>query len=648
MFDYVRIATIVGNVKVGDTVHNTKDVINKIKTTVSEKADIIVMPELALTGYTCGDLFFQKELIANAKKGLLEILKETKEYCGTIVIGTPLLINGQLFNCAVVSAAGKIYGIVPKTFLPVYNEFDEKRWFDSSEDLKTDVINSKSFGISEEYNIPVGRDLIFDIMGNASFGVEICEDLWTPLSPGTFLALNGAEIIVNLSASNETITKGDYRRELIKQQSARGICTYAFVSSGAGESTSDLVFSGKSIVCENGSVIKENANLIDSDYVMICDTDLGKIKADRMKVKTFKDSARLYGNSQKSRIIYIEEGKFESEGEHIEIIKLPFIPSAKDTRLKRCMEIFQIQVAGLKKRIEVTGGRPVLGISGGLDSTLALLVCVQAIRQLGKSESEIVAITMPGFGTTGRTYNNSLELMKSLGVTMREISIKEACLQHFENIGHDADNHDVTYENSQARERTQILMDIANQVNGFVVGTGDLSEVALGWCTYNGDHMSMYGVNAGVPKTLIRWLIDSVIVNNVFEKSSAVLSDILDTPISPELLPPDAEGKIAQKTEDLVGPYALHDFFLYYVLRFGFSPEKIYFMAKKAFKDDFDDETILKWEKVFYKRFFNQQFKRNSLPDGVKVGSVGLSARGDWKMPSDASSKIWLDSLDNL
>lgn len=648
MYDYIRIASIVNNVKVGDTGFNARDILSKIKEAAENNADIIFTPELALTGYTCGDLFFQTELINGALDGLLKILDETKDLDASIVIGVPLVIDGQLYNCAAVCEKGKILGIVPKTFIPCYNEFSEKRRFNSSADLKLDFISSKALKTTEEYSIPVGRDLIFDMAGKATFGVEICEDIFAPVSPSDFLTINGAEIILNLSASNELVTKDEARLEHIKRKSASQICVYAYASAGAGESTSDFVFSGKSVVCENGTVLNENKNYIASDYIMLTDADLGKVKSDRMKIKTFKETSLLYGNFQKSRKKYIEKEGFKSKGEYGEVSKLPFVPDKADARKKRCMNIFALQAAGLKKRIEVTNGRPVIGISGGLDSTLALLVCVEAIKQLGKPESEITAVTMPGFGTTDRTYENALKLMKALGITIREISIKDACLKHFSDIGQDPKNHDAAYENAQARERTQILMDIANQINGFVVGTGDLSEIALGWCTYNGDQMSMYAVNADIPKSLIRWIIESAMENNAFKNCSDVLEDILKTPISPELLPPDADGKIAQKTEELVGPYALHDFFIYYMVRYGFSPEKIYTLAKKAFANDFDDETILKWLKAFYRRFFSQQFKRTASPDGIKVGSVGLSPRSEWQMPSDITSKLWLEAIEKM
>jgi NAD+ synthase (glutamine-hydrolysing) len=455
----------------------------------------------------------------------------------------------------------------------------------------------------------------------------------------------GAEIIFNLSASNEVIAKRQYRKNLVSQQSARCLCAYVYCSAGCTESTQDLVFSGHSIVAENGAVLAENENLLDTDYVLTMDLDLGKIRADRMKNRSFADAARVYGKP--AQLVEIPK-IWDSDGNLYPLQKLPFVPSSRQDRQTRCQSIFQMQVAGLKKRMTVTGGKAVVGVSGGLDSTLALLVAAEATRQLGRPASDVVGITMPCFGTTDRTFQNSLTLMKTLGVTSLTIPIAAAVEQHFRDLGHDKAITDLTFENSQARERTQVLMDYAGKVGGFVVGTGDLSELALGWCTYNADHMSMYGVNASIPKTLIRWMIDALVEYNIFPDSTAVLRDVLDTPISPELLPPDENGKIAQQTEDIVGPYALHDFFLYYVLRFGFTPEKIFCLACRAFQEDFDRETIKKWLKTFYRRFVYQQFKRSCLPDGVKVGSVCLSPRGDWRMPSDASAAAWLGRAEQL
>ena len=495
--------------------------------------------------------------------------------------------------------------------------------------------------------VPVLPRAVFRV-GGTLLGVEICEDMWTPLPPSTFLALNGAEVILNLSASNETIGKRAYRRGLVQHQSAALNCVYAYCSAGSTESTQDLIFSGQSLIGEDGRLLAETEEPIASDYMLVCDCDLGRIRADRMKNKGFKDAAQQ-NPARPAVLIDTNAPELRSDGADYPLSKLPFVPTGKENRVRRCMEIFHMQVAGLKQRLSILGSaKAVVGISGGLDSTLALLVSVEAMHRLGRPASDVCGVTMPCFGTSDRTYNNSWELMRTLGISCKEINIKDAVNLHFSDIGHDPNIHNGTYENSQARERTQILMDYASVVGGIVVGTGDLSELALGWCTYNGDHMSMYGVNASIPKTLIRWMIDAISEMPAFAPSRAVLQDILDTPISPELLPPDAEGKIAQHTEDLVGPYALHDFFLYYVLRFGFRPTKIYTLACRAFAGDFEPEVIKKWLKTFYRRFFTQQFKRSCLPDGVKVGSVTLSPRGDWRMPSDAGARLWLDEVESL
>ncbi|MGN0468256.1 MAG: NAD(+) synthase [Acutalibacteraceae bacterium] len=649
MFDFISAALAVPELDVGNVSYNTDKIIEKIKECNNSNNQLIVFPELAISGYTCGDLFTQKTLLDGVLCSLERIIEESKSCKSVIVVGAPLRLFSQLYNCAVIIFSGKVYGIVTKTFIPTTSEFYEKRWFCSGTLLPKDEINAQEFGLSSQSgNIPLGNDLVFSL-GKVKFGVEICEDLWTPLPPSTFLALGGAQVLVNISASNETIAKRAYRRQLASQQSARNIAAYLYVSSGTSESTTDLVFSGHSLVCENGIVTFENENYLDSNYILHADIDVGKLDFDRLKNKAFSDSAALYGKSNPCREIKIEGGDFsKSYGENYRVDRLPFVPSEKQGRYERCMQIFEMQVAGLCKRLKKTGCKCVIGVSGGLDSTLALLVCAQAVMRLSRPLTDVVAITMPCFGTSDRTYNNALELMKTLGVTQKEIPIKEAVLKHFEDIEQNPENYDLTFENSQARERTQVLMDYAGKVGGLVVGTGDLSELALGWCTYNADHMSMYGVNASIPKTLVRWMVDSVIECNIFPKSSDVLRDILDTPISPELLPPDAKGKISQQTEDIVGPYALHDFFLYYVLRYGFEPEKIYFLAKKAFNGSFDNETILKWLKSFYRRFFSQQFKRSCLPDGVKVGSVCLSPRGDWRMPSDASAALWLEQVEKL
>ena len=646
MFDYFRVACAVPDVEVADVDFNIAQMAKFIKIANDANVDLLVFPELGITGYSCSDLFFQQTLLNAAKSGIKALLKESESNNIIIAAGAPIMSNGNLYNCAVIISKGKVIGIVPKTFIPNYGEFYEKRWFVSAAELGKNAISSKELGIDgEEYEIPAGV-LVFNANG-IKIGFEICEDLWAPLPPSTALCLAGAEIIANISASNETISKRDYRRKLINQQSARNICAYAFCSAGCLESTSDLIFSGHSLISENGIITAEQKNKIASDYMIISDIDIEKLRHDRAHKSSFAD-CKAFCDTDDIRTVNIETDASKSNGEYTKINKLPFIPSTEKDRLERCLDIFEMQVAGLKKRLLKTGCKPVIGISGGLDSTLALLVSVQAVKELGRPLTDVVGITMPCFGTTDRTYNNALSLMKSLGITSLEINIKDACLQHFRDIGQSADNYDLTYENAQARERTQVLMDYAGRVNGLVIGTGDLSELALGWCTYNGDHMSMYGVNASIPKTLIRWMIDSLIKNNIFTESTDYLRDIVDTPISPELLPPDAKGEIAQQTESIVGPYALHDFFLYYVLRYGFEPDKIYALAKKAFADDFDEETIMKWQKTFYRRFFTQQFKRNCMPDGIKIGSVGLSPRGDWRMPSDASAALWLKKLDEI
>lgn len=644
MFDYFRIACAVPDVEVADVDFNINEMKKFIADANNRKIDLLVFPELGITGYTCADLFFQNTLIRDAALGIKKIVEYSENSDTVIAAGAPVRINGSLYNCAVIIYNGGIYGIIPKKYIPNYGEFFEKRYFDSSFNLNTDIIGSEYFFLTDEYDIPVGNG-VFYIKG-AKIGFEICEDLFAPSPVSTDLCLSGAEIIANLAASNETIGKRGLRTELIKNQSAKNICAYAFCSAGCKESTSGLVFSGHSIIAENGKITAEQKETISSDYMLISDIDLGKIRHDRNANTAFAD-CKAYCKQNLDNY-FISDDFSEADGEYTEISKLPFVPAKETDRTDRCLSVFNIQVAGLMKRLKKTNCKPVIGISGGLDSTLALLVAVEAVKKLGKPVADVIGITMPCFGTTDRTYNNAVSLMKSLGITSLEINIKEACLQHFNDIGHDKNNYDLTYENSQARERTQVLMDYAGRVGGLVIGTGDMSEMALGWCTYNGDHMSMYGVNSGIPKSLIRWIIDSLIKTGYFENSKDYLTDIVNTPISPELLPPDAKGEIVQQTESIVGPYALHDFFLYNILRYGFEPEKIYFLAKKAFKDDFDSETILKWLKTFYRRFFTQQFKRSCMPDGVKIGSVGISPSTDLKMPSDACANIWLKKLETL
>ena len=648
MLDFVRVACAVPAVRVGDTKKNASDICDFLKRADDQNVDLLVFPEMALTGYTCQDLFFQETLHDGVKRGLREIL-DASAACPavTAVVGLPLRIGARMFNCAAVISGGEVRGVVPKTSIPNYSEFYEKRWFASGDELTQDAFDIGSLLGEYPKLVPMGQNLLFQIGEGTLVGVEICEDLWTPLPPSHLLALSGAEVIVNLSASNETIGKRAYRRELVTHQSASLDCVYAYCSAGSTESTQDLIFSGQSLIAENGKLLAETKEAIATDYLLVQDCDLGKVRADRRRNRSYADTAVRYGADAK--IVPLRDGLLRSDGTLYPLEKLPFVPSQRQNRVQRCMEIFQMQVAGLKQRLAVIGNpNAVIGISGGLDSTLALLVAVEAMRQLGRPATDVYGVTMPCFGTSDRTYNNSWELMRTLGISCKEINIKEAVSMHFSDIGHDSGVHDGTYENSQARERTQILMDYASVVKGIVVGTGDLSELALGWCTYNGDHMSMYGVNASIPKTLIRWMIDAISEMRSFAASRPVLQDILDTPISPELLPPDAEGKIAQHTEDLVGPYALHDFYLYYTLRFGCTPRKVYALACRAFEGDFDGETIKKWLKTFYRRFFTQQFKRSCLPDGVKVGSVSLSPRGDWRMPSDASARLWLEEVDSL
>ena len=647
MLDFVRVACAVPNVRVGDPLQNARNHCAILEKADAKKVDILVFPELSLTGYTCQDLFFQDSLNDAALAGLGEILNCSRLHPDVVaVVGLPVRLGCRMFNCAAVLSGGMVHGLVPKTYIPNYHEFYEKRWFSSGEDLHENQALLQILGMPAQ-TVPVLPKALFALADGTAFGVEICEDLWTPIPPSSILALSGAEVIVNLSASNETIGKRAYRRELVTHQSAAAACVYAYASAGAGESTQDLIFSGQCLIAQNGSLLGQTEEPIVSETLLIRDCDLGRIRADRRSNKSFSDNASVFSAMHAQTEIGLDVTP-RSDGTLFPITKLPFVPAVQTDRFARCMEIFRMQVAGLKHRLETIGSKAVIGVSGGLDSTLALLVAVEAMRQLGRPSSDVYGVTMPCYGTSDRTYQNSLTLMEKLGISVKEVNIREAVDIHFRDIGHDKSVLNGTYENAQARERTQILMDYASVVGGIVIGTGDLSELALGWCTYNGDHMSMYGVNASIPKTLIRWMIAAIAESESFASAREVLEDILDTPISPELLPPDASGKISQYTEDLVGPYALHDFFLYYMLRFGFTPTKIYALACRAFQGDFDGETIKKWMKAFYHRFFTQQFKRSCLPDGVKVGSVCLSPRGDWRMPSDASGRIWLEEVERL
>lgn len=649
MLDFIRIACAVPPVQVGDVTKNTDDICRYIKAADEAKADVLVLPELALTGYTCADLFFQWHMERSAMAGLQRII----DFCGehprlTVAVGIGLTICGQMYNCCAIVSGGVLRGIVPKTFIPNYNEFYEYRWFSSSSDLTVDTVSMKELGLRGDYCVPVGKDLIFTIGDGAKLGAEICEDLWTPLPPSTLACLNGAEVIVNLSASNETVGKREYRRNLVKNQSSRCNCVYAYCSSGSTESTTDVVFSGHSMITQDGYMLAENQNLIDTDYMIVQDADLGAIRAERKRNKSVRDCTSVYGVMEPMRYVDCECQSLRSDGALYQVEKMPFVPQSQGDRRERCMDIFQIQVSGLKRRLEAIGTNAVIGVSGGLDSTLALLVTAEAMRQLGRPATDVHGLTMPCFGTTDRTYRNALRLMEKLGISQKEINIRQSVLAHFRDIGHDPQVTDGTYENAQARERTQVLMDYASIVNGIVIGTGDLSELALGWCTYNGDHMSMYSVNGTIPKTLMQEMIRAIADTPAFAGVREILGDILDTPISPELLPPDDSGKIAQQTEDLVGPYVLHDFFLYYMLRYGAEPAKIYLLACRAFADEYAPDTIKKWLRVFYRRFFSQQFKRSCQPDGVKVGNICVSPRGDWKMPSEASCRTWMEQIDKL
>ena len=652
MYDFYRVAAVVPDVRVADTVYN----VDKIKEKLSELDEldpgIVVFPGLSITGYSCQDLFFQESLIISSNEAVEELISFSNEINRLIAVGAPVRYQGRLFDAAFIIFKGEVLGITVKTMIPEHNEFYEKRWFSSADDLDTDMVFLSEIGIEagEDYEVPIGNNIIYKIGSGVTVGVEICEDLWAPVPPSTWMALGGAELIINLSASNETIAKRDYRKNLVKQESASSICDYVYVSAGRNESTQDLIFSGHSIIAENGAIINENKDFIANDYIMIADMDLGKVKHDWLVNKTFADTAKLYKDIVGSvRLVSLAADELpESDGSYMPVAKLPFIPSSVNKRLKRCNDIFDMQVNGLAKRLRITGCKAVIGVSGGMDSTLALLVAAMATKKLERPMSDLVTLTMPAFGTTDRTKNNATKLIEALGGEVITIDIKEACELHLKAMGHNLEDKDTTYENTQARERTQLLMDYANMVNGLVVGTGDLSELALGWCTYNGDHMSMYGVNGSIPKTLVRWMIDSVVQNDIFPECNEILLDILDTPISPELLPPDENGNIVQKTEDSIGPYELHDFFLYYMMRYGYTPSKIYYLAKKAFKNDYNDDVIKKWMIMFYRRFFSQQYKRSCMPDGVKVGSVSLSPRGDLRMPSDAAVDIWLDEVEAL
>ena len=631
-YGFFRVASASLKLKVADPDYNKEEIKKAIDYALAREARLLVTPELSVTGYTCADLFFKKSLLHSAQDALKDIAAYLKNKNICVIVGMPVPFYNSLYNCAVVVYNGAVRGIVPKTHIANYNEFYEKRWFASGSQFET-CQDIRFCG----FDTKIGKQ-IFDLGNGTVLGIEICEDLWVPVPPSSRLVLHGANLIANLSASDEYVSKAQYRRDLILNQSARCICGYVYAGASVYESTTDLVFSGATVIAENGAVLSEGERFCRDNIVTVADIDTEKLTAQRYNNISFEnDSAGKVGYVRIPLENDSNDLKYRFVDPH------PFVPANDEKRRERCKEIFAIQASGLAKRIEHVGSKGVVvGISGGLDSTLALLVCAEAMKMLGRENSDILGITMPGFGTTDRTHDNAVELMKALGVTAEEISIKDACVQHLKDISHDERVKDITYENTQARERTQILFDMANKHGKLLVGTGDLSELAMGWCTYNGDHMSMYGVNASVPKTLVRYLV-SYVADVSDEKTALILRDILDTPVSPELLPPDKNGEIAQKTEENIGPYELHDFFLYHFIRFGFDKKKLSVLAQKAFEGKYGSEEIERWIKVFFKRFFISQFKRSCVPDSPKVGTVSLSPRGDWRMPSDVSFNAFID-----
>lgn len=636
---FIRVGAIVNKLALANPLKNAEVIIKEIKKAETLGVSIVTTPELSLSGYTCGDLFLQEQLLDDSIKALEQVLNETKDIDIISILGMPLRHDNQLFNCAAVITKGKILGVIPKTYIPNYQEFYEARWFSSSKELITEEIEILG------QLVPITTNILFQdkTLKEATFGIEICEDLWTVNPPSNNHALAGATMIFNLSSSNELIGKQEYRKSLVSSQSARTISAYIYASSGVMESTSDILFGGASMIYENGSILAENKRFELESNIITADIDVLKLANDRIKNRSFMKNTNL--EEYKIIKLDIKDNIKELNREYKEY---PFVPSNELERNKRCEEIIEIQSTALARRlIQVGNPKCVIGMSGGLDSTLAFLVIVKAYEKLKRNPKDIIGITMPGFGTTDRTYQNSIDLVKEYGGTLKEISIKDAALLHMKDIGLPETDRSITYENIQARERTQILMDVANMENGLVIGTGDLSELALGWCTYNGDHMSMYAVNTSIPKTLVRYLV-AWVKDTTDGKKKEVLQDILDTPISPELLPPDEAGNILQKTESSIGPYVLHDFYLYHFLRYGATPKKIYTLAKHTFKNSFSKEEIKKWLKVFIRRFFTQQFKRNCIPDGVKVGSISLSPRGDLRMPSDANYETWIKELEDI
>ena len=640
-YGFIKVASAVPSVKVADCKYNVEQIEQQIILAEGQGVEIIVFPELSLTGYTCQDLFRQNLLLETTESAMLMLLDFTRQLNIISIVGLPIAVGDLLLNCAAIIQKGQILGIVAKEYLPNYNEFYEKRWFASVQDLRTTELRFAGNQINLSFT-----PQIFVTCDGVRFGVEICEDVWAPTPPSNHLALAGADIIFNLSASDELIGKHDYLCKLLAQQSARTITGYVYSSAGFGESTQDVVYGGNALIFENGHLLQSGPRFAMTSQMQVAQIDVERLRTERRGNTTYVNAQRrMIGEDvifKNAHSILPKDFVLERS-----VDAHPFIPSP-DMMEKSCEEILNIQVMGLAKRLVHTGcQKVVVGISGGLDSTLALLVCAMTFDKLGLDRSGIIGVTMPGFGTTDRTYTNAIKLMQSLRITIREISIAKSVTQHFEDIGHDISVHDTTYENSQARERTQILMDVSNQEGGLVIGTGDLSELALGWCTYNGDHMSMYAVNASIPKTLIACLVKFV-AGTMDADTSATLHDVVDTPISPELVPADEDGNIQQTTEDLVGPYELHDFFLYYFMRHGFRPMKIFLLAQKAFEGQYEDDVIKHWLKTFFRRFFSQQFKRSCLPDGPKVGSISLSPRGDWRMPSDASSELWLRECEML
>ncbi len=639
---FIKVATATPIITVANCQKNAEQIIEMMRHASDEGASIVALPELCITGYTAADLFSQPFLLREAILALENILSMTSTVPIVAVLGMPLALDGRLYNCAVVISKGDIIGVVPKTYIPNYGEFYEARWFTSGVNAKAKVINIAGA------EIPFGTDLLFSCdSNNLKFGIEICEDVWAPNPPSTNMALQGAQLLINISASNESVGKNSYRTQILKTQSAKTISAYVYVSSGKGESTTDLVFGGASFIFENGTLLACGERFSQDPQITSADIDLLKLDALRLHTSTF------YEANACDRPVRIIPLQLRKDAEDITVTRTfdphPFIPSDLSVRTDTCSEIFNIQTNGLAQRMVASHSKKaVIGVSGGLDSTLALLVAAKTMDLLQRPRTDVVGITMPGFGTTSRTYNNALGLMKSLGITIEEIDITKACKQHLQDIGVSENDRSVTFENTQARERTQILMDYANKINGLVVGTGDLSELALGWATYNGDQMSMYGVNASVPKTLVKYIVDYVADTIVSQDAKSFLKDIIDTPISPELLPANDNGEIQQKTEDLVGPYELHDFFIYNFMRFGFSPARLFMMAKSAFYGVYNEDFIKKWLTVFLRRFFNQQFKRSAMPDGPKVGSITLSPRGDWRMPSDATADMWLNEANDL